>query len=70
MIFYFKNLNTFNKAHVERHAENVHYCDFAMIMGYTGLLLVCYRKDTFDTRLVPSYPVSVTHRTVDAWQAE
>ena len=46
-----------------------------MIMGYTGHVLVCYRKDTFDTRLVPSYSwlpptVSVTHRTVDAWQAE
>ena len=46
-----------------------------MILGYTGHILVCYRKDTFDTRLVPIYswllpPVSVTHRTVDAWQAE
>ena len=36
MIFYFKN---FNKAYVERHAENVHYCDYAMIMGYTGHIL-------------------------------
>ena len=42
-------------AHVERHAENVHYCDYAIIMGYTGHILGCYRKDTFATRLVPSY---------------
>ena len=46
-----------------------------MIMGYTGHILVCYRNDTFDIPLVPSYswlppPVSVTHRTVAAWQAE
>ena len=65
----------FNKAHVERCAENVHSCDYTIIRWYTGHILVCYRKDTFDTRLVPSYswlppPVAVTHRTVDAWQAE
>ena len=40
-----------------------------MIIGYNGHILVCYGKDTFDKRLVPSYswlppPVSVTHRMI------